>query len=1155
MAFSRLAAPLLPLGLLALLFAACSGDEPAAPPGIELVADGAQAVIATPSAPSSAVLDGFNGAPAPMLTVRARHTASLLPGGQVLVTGGNDGAATLASAELYDPQVGAWTSAGLMIQAREQHAAVVLPSGGVLVVGGLDSGGALASVELYDPSTAAWTSLAPMAIARARATITLLPDGKALIAGGTDGSTPLASVEIYDPQANTWTTAAPLLQARARHTATLLDGGRLLITGGLGLSGTLASTELRSPTGGTWTLAAPLATARGRHTATLLPDGSLLVSGGVGAGGLLASAERYHLDLNEWSPAGSMSEARADHTAFLGPLGHVIVAGGQGASGPLATAEGYEPAPVWPYLGISSWFSAGAMDAARVDHSVTVLESGEAVHAGGAAVAEMERFVDIPADAGTPCGAAAQCASGYCANSVCCSTPCAGDGQCQHCDATGTCQVNGNSSPCSPYLKDYCMQGGGVCNGGFCAPSGFQHIDNNCHQSGNCYSTMCSPFASGCQASVQPNGSGQHCDPIGGGPGPCSCMNAAGITMPFPYAIGGQCASAAECASGACSGGLCVTACAGPGCWLPEGSMTSARVEHTATLLPSGKVLFAGGKDAFSLTVVSSWTNAFGAAWLYDPAASTWTVSPMQAPHYGHTATLLPSGKVLIAGGENVVSLENHNKFPPGRLTEIYDPASGTSSATGPLTTARQHHTATLLPSGKVLVIGGDRGPAAPSTTIEIYDDAAGVWSLAAPMPIARDHHTATLLPSGDVLVLGGTASTQVDVYHPGNDTWSLAAPLPAARSKHTATLLAGGKVLVVGGTDGQPLARVDLYDPILDTWSALAPMPSARAGHTATLLPSGDLIVTGGGAGAERYMPVADVWSPAGAMLVTKRHDGTATLLPDGRLVVGFGLLTSDAVAATVNIEVASIGPSSLGQPCAVNADCPGLACADGVCCSAPCDQSTSASSGVGGGSSASTASVSSGVGGSSSSSASVTSGVGGGSSSSTASVSSGVGGAFVLVVRVGEQRCGRRLDVFQLCRCDHRSGRRILFLLLLVCHHEQYRYLPRRNDGRRRERRSCCRRWLCAREQRSPAAARRLVRARLSGDAPSAPPDQRSAQPTARERGQKFGQPSPNFWSAELGARIESKPEGGSPDRRHLEERDLALRPGKPRDAEPRA
>jgi N-acetylneuraminic acid mutarotase len=173
------------------------------------------------------------------------------------------------------------------------------------------------------------------------------------------------------------------------------------------------------------------------------------------------------------------------------------------------------------------------------------------------------------------------------------------------------------------------------------------------------------------------------------------------------------------------------------GTWTNTGSMTNARVGHTAILLSNGKVLVAGG----------------GGAELYDPATETWTVTgAMTTNRARHTATLLPNGRVLVAGGLNVSTYLTSS--------ELYDPVMGIWSATGSMTNERAYHKATLLPSGKVLVMGGIGISTRPGLNIlasaEIYDPDTGKWILAGAMTTNRAYHTATLLPNGRVLVAGG---------------------------------------------------------------------------------------------------------------------------------------------------------------------------------------------------------------------------------------------------------------------------------------------------------------------------------------------------------------------------------------------------------------
>src|SRR5947207_1391756 len=149
-------------------------------------------------------------------TPRDYHRATLLPNGQVLVAGGRVGdpdfIVAVASAELYDPATGVWTPTGSMTTARAFHTATLLPNGQVLVTGYSDT------AELYDPATGVWTATGSLTTGRSFHTATLLPNGQVLVAGGTW----LASAELYDPATGVWTAADNVTTARGIHTATWL---------------------------------------------------------------------------------------------------------------------------------------------------------------------------------------------------------------------------------------------------------------------------------------------------------------------------------------------------------------------------------------------------------------------------------------------------------------------------------------------------------------------------------------------------------------------------------------------------------------------------------------------------------------------------------------------------------------------------------------------------------------------------------------------------------------------------------------------------------------------------------------------------------------------------------------------------------------------
>ena len=334
--------------------------------------------------------------------------------------------------------------------------------------------------------------------------------------------------------------------------------------------------------------------------------------------------------------------------------------------------------------------------------------------------------------------------------------------------------------------------------------------------------------------------------------------------------------------------------------WIPTGNMNTARANHTASLLPNGKVLVAGGWNLSG--------SALNSAELYDPLTGTWnSTGSLNTARSQHTATLLPSGKVLIAGGANGGSLNS---------AELYDPATGTWSSTGSLNTARIRHSATLLSSGKVLIAGGFTGftttgrcPCINFVTdnTELYDPATGTWSVAGHLNTGRSLHTATLLEDGQVLVAGGTDGTLVDIgeyrsessaelFDPATGTWNITASLNEARNSHTATRLPNGRVLAAAG---YYTGSAELYDPSTGAWSVTASINAPRADHTATLLPSGNVLLTGGWnysgsifnilSSADIFDAITETWS-ATASLNIARLDHTATLLPNGKALVAGG-------------------------------------------------------------------------------------------------------------------------------------------------------------------------------------------------------------------------------------------------------------------------
>jgi hypothetical protein len=325
------------------------------------------------------------------------------------------------------------------------------------------------------------------------------------------------------------------------------------------------------------------------------------------------------------------------------------------------------------------------------------------------------------------------------------------------------------------------------------------------------------------------------------------------------------------------------------------GSMKSARDGHTATLLPNGSVLVAGGH-------ATGEPGSFVSAELYDPATGAFSpTGSMAQPRMGHTATTVQRDggvRVLIVGGFDDTSQKTTS------LAELYDPTTGTFTAAGSLSQARFGQTATLLADGRVLIAGG-QSRALALNSVEVYDPKTGTFTPTGPMAQSRFGQTATLLPNGQVLVAGGYNASQMwlasaELYDPATGKFSPAGNMETPRVFHAAIALADGRVLMAGGSGkpgfGGSLASVEIYDSATGKFSPTGSMTSPRSWHSASLLRDGRVLVAGGQNDKNSgFLSSADIFDPgtdkftATVSMTAARSNQTATLLSDGRtLVVG---------------------------------------------------------------------------------------------------------------------------------------------------------------------------------------------------------------------------------------------------------------------------
>lgn len=384
--------------------------------------------------------------------------------------------------------------------------------------------------------------------------------------------------------------------------------------------------------------------------------------------------------------------------------------------------------------------------------------------------------------------------------------------------------------------------------------------------------------------------------------------------------------------------------------WLPVAAMSEPRAEQTATSLPDGDVLVAGGYNGF--TPAGGSHVSLSSAELFDPATNEWIAAGrMLVGRSGQVASLLPDGEVLVMGGWEMPKVGEYV-----RTAETYDPATNTWTTAPVPVELEESLSLTTLPNGKVLLLGVFGTELSDQTAgAAVYDPSSSTWTRVASPKLLRANATATLLPDGDVLVIGGlhsepapfpvdkvyTVLASAEEYDPATNTWTEVAAMSHARMDQTATLMPGGEVLVTGGIYestgvndySNSLQSAETYDPATNNWTARASMLLPRAQHTATLMTNGDVLLAGGydcGAGnclgyggsgdccgassAEVYDPASNTWEFTGPVLTGSEH--TAILLPGGGVLVAGGNVGPVSDYELSNTEIYTVEPPRSSPP-----------------------------------------------------------------------------------------------------------------------------------------------------------------------------------------------------------------------------------------------
>lgn len=1011
---------------------------------------------------------------------RVAHTVTVLTTGDTLLVGGLDETETpTATAYLRTTSIdsSAYAVASMGV-ARASHTATLMPNGCVFVLGGRNGGGVLNTYDIYNPANNSWlgTTAIPSGVARYNHTSTLLNDGRILLCGGQNGAgTALASCELYTPTsctAGSFSGAPPSLQQqRYNHTAVLLKDGKVWFAGGATstVAGYTATTERFDPATNSFNSASPLGEARGYHTATQMGDGRILVVGGYNARdrlaniGILSTAEIYDPVANSVVAAPEMATRRMQHAATLSPDGLVQVFGGLGN----VTTSYFTPSFVLrdgSFLTSNFSGTYSTMNHTGGNISIQTGFTLETPFVGVIADGEVQLSspsIVIPDDGGkiyfrpalngTPdegvrllldgvrvgcveetgsiddnCGRVEAALTmdnlddGFfytyprlrpIAESITSGTlnwTVAGGPPHDLTDSSGDATLlnTSNLTVTAQIAVPRAFLGFNVTNarftiisGDFSQTSSFtvtldggeanlgaplavqEDIDGNTFILPTLTFNNLSGDAS--WAGVYPGQSiasgwnfpeptdpdinltvrfeyavsGVDLDEVGFSVDAATVVIRKAIFTDTQYynptanqwtlnspdgtvnVTGGEARyghSATLMTNGdtliiggrECNGATCaneIAAAVTSFSWLKsfdnfntgvevEEGMPQVRALHTATLLPSGQILLAGGTNGPSVLRTAT---------LFDPSTEefTDTATPMSEVRDLHTATLLPNGRVLLAGGFTT----NAASTGSTRTTEIYYPDTRVFLPGEPMISARSNHTATLMPNGHVLVAGGFGTNDVITGNAEIYSPSSGTWTAAATMPggCERALHAAVQLKSGLIMLIGGINSGGIlassALYNPGTNTWDCASvpamPLSTPLRSHTATLLFDGRVLVAGGNDGFGESNSSyIYDPASNTWSTTHPTPFLfpRFNHTATLLPNGTVMMIGG---TQRFgnVPVphefyhvnASSWVTSGqGFRRDPRAYHTMTLALNNRL---YGLGGSDGTIGGVGVSLLS--------------------------------------------------------------------------------------------------------------------------------------------------------------------------------------------------------------------------------------------------------
>ncbi len=783
-----------------------------------------------------------------LLQARYNHTAVLLKDGKVWFAGGRNPAATgvyLPTTERYDPGSGVFQSASPLIEARSQHTATLMGDGKVLVVGGYNARDVIAnkgtteSAEIFDPVSNSVTPAASMTARRHAHAATLSANGTVDIFGGLGNVT----TSYVNPSAafvsgSSITFGAP--NSVMTSLATITTGYGLIPLDyqlGKAVSGAIADGEmwLSSPTVKTTWGEIDFTPASETATTGLRIN---LAGAEVGCSATTGLCGNVKTTGALWQMQGSGAQAVFFRRNAVAPIGTAYVSTGTltYAATPLNTAS-----PLASLNPVASSFTttmAISMNNKLIGYKIN---SATFTITAGSIVQASSFTVTLTSGTGVSTGSIFADALGN-GKSTFTITFYGLEGDIAYTGADPQSFASPRSIPLAgaaapltlTMTMTYTASGADLSGETFNVDVATVVIRKMIFADHEIYNPKANSWA----------------------------LKSTGISVASAQRYGHSATVLANndvvfYGGRACSGAVCATQTANATTAIqllyseknfanPSGQAAGKRAFHTTTLLPNGDLLVAGGTNGPSI---------LGTAEIFNPTTETFSpiTGTMRYVRDLHTATLLPNGRVLIAGGFTTNSASTGST----NTSEIYYPDTKVFLETTPMISSRSNHSAILLPSGNIFVAGGFGTGDVISDSAEIYISTKARWEAAATMTAcgARAIHATVQLKDGRIMLIGGVNANGVldtsALYNPTLNTWSCgAATMPTPLRSHTATLLFDGRVLVVGGNDG--LGEVNfssIYDPVLNNWTTTGTQPliQPRFNHTATVLPNGNVLITGG--------------------------------------------------------------------------------------------------------------------------------------------------------------------------------------------------------------------------------------------------------------------------------------------------------------------